>query len=349
MEIIEINEPTEERKIELFLAVAKEVYKGNPIWVPESEQAFFQRLKSWKISGRVQMRPLVALVENHPVARGSAILAQQAMDENGNPQGWIGFFEALQENQDAAERILHKCEDILRMAGAKSILTPKVDNLLVGLLMNEFSMPQTVLTNYNPPYYSDIFQKSGYEVKSTLHTYNFMRATVKRAEVKLPGFITREFDRNQLPREIKIFSQLQNSIFTGTNQYVSRTLAEDQEMIQSFLPFLDDELVIIAEDEKGQAVGLLICLPDLHQALKGSKIDRARIISIGVKPDWKTKGVGAMMGSHVMRNLIRKGYKTAEASWILDRNIPPHNLAKRFNPASGKEYALFSKKLGTKD
>jgi GNAT superfamily N-acetyltransferase len=348
MEILEINDLTEERKIELFLAVAKEVYKDDPIWVPESEQAFMQRLKSWKTSGSVKMRPLVALEDNHPVARGAVILAPQALDDNGNPQGWIGFFEALQENQDAAETILHKCEDILSIAGAKSILTPKVDNLLVGLLMNGFTMPHTVLTNYNPPYYSDIFHRSGYDVDSTLHTFNFMRATVNRAEVKLPGFITREFDKNQLPREIKIFNQLQNSIFTGANRYIPRTFSEDQELVQSFLPFLDEELVIIAEDEKGQAVGLLICLPDFYQALKGSKIDHARIISVGVKTDWKKKGVGAMMGSHLMRNLIIKGYQTAEASLVLDRNIPPHNLVKRFNATSGKEYALFRKKLQSK-
>jgi len=40
-------------------------------------------------------------------------------------------------------------------------------------------------------------------------------------------------------------------------------LEEDREMVQAFLPFLDDELVIIAEDKKGDAVGLLICLPDI--------------------------------------------------------------------------------------
>lgn len=345
MEIIEISELTEERKINLFLNVAVQVYKDDPVWVPESAQTFLQRFKVWKTDRKARMWPVLALKNNSPVARGAAILAEGAIDKDGTLQGFIGFFEVLRENWDGAENIFRRCEDILRTAGAKSILAPKVDNLLVGLQRNRFNLPQTVLTNHNPPYYLDIFIKSGYEVKSTLHTFNFIKETVKRNEVKLPGFITREFDRNQLSREVKIFNRLQNSIFTGTNQYLSRTLQEDQEMVQSFLPFLDDELVIIAEDGKGEVIGLLICLPDLYQALKGNKINRARIVSIGVLPGWKTKGIGAMMGSHLMRNLLRKGYQTAEASWILESNIPPHNLVNRFRADFGKQYVLLGKKL----
>jgi hypothetical protein len=55
------------------------------------------------------------------------------------------------------------------------------------------------------------------------------------------------------------------------NSYVLRTAQEDLEMVQSFLSFLDDELVIIAEDMKGNAAGLLICLPVVYQTLKGGQ------------------------------------------------------------------------------
>jgi GNAT superfamily N-acetyltransferase len=344
MHIIEINDFNEDKGIKLFLDVALQVYKDDPVWVPQSEQAFLERFKSWKSGMKVTMWPLVALVDNHPVARGAAILASGATDEGGNPQGWIGFFESLKEHQDIAAVLLQRCEDKLQAAGAKSILAPKADNLLVGLLTQGFTQPQTVLSNHNPPYYLDMFQKRGYEIWEKLHTFNFTEETAKQAEIKIPGFTTRKFDRNRLSQELVIFHMLQNFVFTGTHQYIPRTLEEDGEMVQSFLPFLDDDLVIIAEDSEGSAVGLLICLPDLYQVFKGDKINRARIVSIGVMPGWKTMGVGSMMGSHLMRNLLKKGYRTAEASWILGNNIPPHNLAKRFNASAGKEYVLLGKK-----
>jgi ribosomal protein S18 acetylase RimI-like enzyme len=116
-------------------------------------------------------------------------------------------------------------------------------------------------------------------------------------------------------------------------------------MVESLLPIIDDELIIIAEDSQGESVGLLICLPDIYQAFKGQDIDRARIISIGVMPGWEKRGVGTVMGGHLMKNLLRKGYRTAEASWILETNMASQNLVKRFNATPGREFVLFKKPL----
>jgi hypothetical protein len=291
------------------------------------------------------MRPLVALEGDSPVARAVAILDAAAVDDQGNSQGWIGFFEYLKEYETAAILLLEKCEEILRNSGAKSILATKADNLLVGLLKEGFAKPQTVLTCHNPRYYLDTFLKCRYQIVTGIRTLILTRDSVKRINIKIPGFVTRVFDRNKLEREIAIFNKLQNSIFAGRNGYVSRTMDEDYEMVQSFLPFVDDELIIIAEDNKGEAAGLLVCLPDVYQAFKGEKIDRARIVSIGVLPGRVYGGVGAMMGCHLMKNLLRKGYQTAEGSWILEGNLDPQNMAKRFHATAGREFVLLGKKL----
>ena len=104
-------------------------------------------------------------------------------------------------------------------------------------------------------------------------------------------------------------------------------------------------MVIIAEDTESNPCGVLICLPDVYQAFKEHRIDRARIMSIGVVPGWKRNGIGAMMASHLMRSLLRKGYRTAEAAWILESNLLPQNLAKRFNGKLGREFVLLRKEL----
>lgn len=343
MEIIQIEGPYDKRGVSHFLEVATKVYEHDPIWVPQSETAFTQRFEDSSTQKRYRMWPIIALEDNSPVARAVAILATNAMDEVGHCQGWIGFFEVLKEYQATAKCVLQRCEAILQVEGAQSVLAPKVDSLLVGLLTDGFGLPQTVLTNHNPPYYLGVFQDCGYEVYSRMRTFYFTRETVRRLQVEIPGFTTREFDRNRLPQEIAIFNKLQSSIFGRRIGYVARTLEEDQEMVQSFIPFLDDELVIIAEDRDLNPVGLLICLPDVYQALRVQQINRARIISIGVVPGLDRKGIGVAMSSHLMRNLLKKGYQTAEASWILENNRLPQNLAKRFNARSGREFTLLRK------
>jgi hypothetical protein len=117
-------------------------------------------------------------------------------------------------------------------------------------------------------------------------------------------------------------------------------------MVLSFLSFLQDDLVIIAEDNEGNPVGLLVCLPDLYQALRGQAINRVRILSIGVIPRLIHKGIGALMGAHLTRNLLRREeYVFAEGSWILERNISPLNLAKRFHANPGREFVLLEKRI----
>ena len=229
------------------------------------------------------------------------------------------------------------------MEGAHSILAPKVDSLLVGLQTGGFELPQTILTNHNPPYYPGILQHCGYEKYYKMHTFYFTRESVSKLQIDIPGFKTRELDRSKLTQEIVMFNKLQNSIFGQRDGYIPRTLEEDQEMIKSFIDFMDNELVIIAEDSESTPVGLLICLPDVYQSYKGQRLDRARILSIGVVPALNKKGIGVAMGSHLMRNLLKKGYQTAEASWILESNRLPSNLAKRFNAGSGREFTLLRK------
>ena len=251
-----------------------------------------------------------------------------------------------EEQPLAAGRVIASCEQILRQAGVRSILLPKTDNQLLGLLTKGFELPHTVFTNHNPPYYLELMRSCGYEIKTNIYSLYFTRETARQVHVRLPGYTTREFDRNNLSDEMLVFHRLQQEIFGSRPGYISRTLEEDQAMVHSFLPFLQDDLVIIAQDNGGNPVGLLVCLPDIYQALSGQSINRVRIISIGAVPRLTDKGIGALMGAHLMKNLLRKEeYVFAEGSWILARNVSPRNLAKRFHAKPGREFVLLEKKI----
>lgn len=345
--LIDLEGPEDRPGLDMFFEVAARVYANDEVWVPESKEAFMLRYKASRLKGNQGIYPVVALAAGLPVARGAAILQKGALDKAGRPQGWLGFFEALPDYPDAARIVLNRCGEILRGAGAESVLAPKIDNQLQGLLVRGFDLPQTVLTPHNPPYYLELFKQQGYREKQKTLALYFTRETAKLPATRTPGFNTREFSRSRWQEELAIFNKLQNSIFAGRQGYVPRTLEEDRAMLQPYLPFIDDQLIIIAEDLAGKPAGLLVCLPDLNQALKGQPVNRARIISIGVLPGLEGRGIGKAMGVHLAANLLRKGYQTAEASWILEHNLPPRELAGRFNAAPGREFVLLHKTLTT--
>ena len=343
MQVIEILNPKDAALLELFMGVTAQVYQSDPVWVPQSEGIFQQRFAAAQSLGQPFLRPVVCVQDDQPLARAVAILEAGAVDDRGRPQGYIAFFEC--QVPQAGRLVLEYCERQLRDWGAHSVQAPRLDNMLMGLLVEGFDLPQTVFTQHNPPCYQDILLSQGYQVKEYLYAYHFTRESVIPFPLVLPGFRTRTFDRSRLDDEVRIFHYLQQEIFSTHPGYVPRSLEQDRQMIESFLPTLDDELVIIAEDHAGSPVGLLICLPDIYQAFKGRPVDSARLISIGAIPRFVYNGIGALMGTHLARTLLAKGFRTVEGSWIRESNVMPKNLAKRFKGQPGRKFALFEKSL----
>lgn len=344
MKVLELSRHDEMLK-KSFTEVAREVYQGDPVWEVASETEFSSHWERQPEQPDELFQPILVTDNDQPVARAVAILRNAAVDETGKPQGYIGFFECLENRADAALAALEYCELLLRKAGARSVLAPKADNQLFGCQTSRFDLPHVCLTPHNPPYYQGYFEAAGYQVNQHINSMYFTR-DVALGEVKftLPGYQTREFDRTRLDEEIALFHNLQPQVFSDRSGYIRRTLAEDRAMIEGLLPYMDDELIIIAEHDRAGAVGILVCLPDYYQALAGREMNRARIITIGILPKHVKNGVGTLMGAHLMRNLLRKkNYLFAEASLVLARNLAPQALADRFPAQPGRSFVLFDK------
>jgi GNAT superfamily N-acetyltransferase len=359
MEFLTITDLADSARRALFHQVAQQVYAADSAWAPQSE-AMFERLLATASQSGVQVWAVVCLEEPlplarqmNPLARATAILHPRAAPRAA-PQGYIGFFECLPGAESAGKAVLERCEQTLRTWGAKSIQAPRVDNQLMGLLVKGFDLPQSVFTPHNPPAYHALLLECGYREVERLYTYRFTRDSVQMLEKALSllagasfsgrGAIhTRPFDRNKLEREVQALNSLQRAVFQSHAGYVPRSLEEDRAMVEGFLPLLDDDLVIFAENQAGEPVGLLICLPDFYQATPGKPATAARLISIGALPDWRYKGCGVQMAAHLARSLLQKGYQSLEASWIKAGNPLPQNLARRFGGIPGREFALFEK------
>ena len=296
MEIVTISNLESAAEMDLFQSVTSSVYRNDPVWAPASEMMWQQRFRQLLNSPGSFGMLLVMVKSNQPVARCMLQLVPGAIDKQGYPQGWISFFECAEDFQETAGVMLALGEKTLLQHGARTVVISKSDNQLVGILTSGFDLPHVVLTNHNPNYYFDLLKSCGYVPETRLVTLNFTREKVRRVFLKIPWVVTREFDRNCLDQEITTFHTLQKEIFERRSGYIARSDEEDREMVEFFLPFLDDELVIIAETKSGQPIGLLVCLPDLYQHLRGEEITRVRLMSIGVVPKFKRKGVGALMG-----------------------------------------------------
>ncbi len=109
---------------------------------------------------------------------------------------------------------------------------------------------------------------------------------------------------------------------------------------------IDPDLIIIAEDPSGRAIGILVCVPDFFQALSGQAADRARVITIAALPEHGRQGIASLMGANLRSNSLsidRSVY--VEASLVLAHNYAPQNLVQRFGAQPGRQILVLEKDI----
>ncbi|MCY3410416.1 MAG: GNAT family N-acetyltransferase [Candidatus Heimdallarchaeota archaeon] len=330
------NNPVE---MVMFFDLPQVIYSNDPIWMGENSDEITRYIKQSKSV------VLIAVEQTVIYARVICILNNKAIVD-GKQQGWLGYFECLKNQQKAGKELLDAACMYLKQNDFETVVGPKLDNLRLGLQIKGFNHPQSILSNYNPKYYQKIFKKAGFKIAFRTYAFYLTRKIIQKFNFEMRNdIVTREFKIDDLENEIKIFASLNQQIFAGNNDYVPRTFEEERQLVHSLLPIIDPKLIIIAEHEN-KPIGMIVSILDANQKKKEGKIDRLRIISIGVLPEWHRKKVGAMLGAHLMRNgMPMENLQYAEASFILDHNIPSQLLAKRFNARVGRTFALFKKEL----
>ena len=79
--------------------------------------------------------------------------------------------------------------------------------------------------------------------------------------------------------------------------------------------------------------------------LRMKKIDRLRMITMGVKPDKRLRGLETLLYIETVRTARELGYAWGEVSWILEDN---HNACKAVETVGGiryKTYRIYEKAL----
>jgi ribosomal protein S18 acetylase RimI-like enzyme len=335
LEIIEVTsagDPT----FAAFSSLPDRVYSDDPAWAPDSREntdwAFAE-----SASGRLPMRAFVVVLDDAPVARAAAFsLAGQI--------GWVGLFECVAGHEVAGKRVLDACESLLSGMGYATVQAPRSDPLTSGLQISGFDLPQTLFTTHHPAHYLDVFLSAGYRISTRMVAPIMTRDRAPKFTFELSDVVIRPVELDRLDHELASFHQLQGAVFSGRPGYAPRETADTLRLVQRLLPYLDEELIIVAESD-GEVVGSLICLPDGWQSPDRNQIDRARILSIGVLPGWERRGVGMAMGSSLMTALLRKGFQSVEGVWVLENNEAPQELAQHFGATPGRRFALLEKHI----
>ncbi|MEY2492420.1 MAG: hypothetical protein QOH24_1371 [Verrucomicrobiota bacterium] len=376
MSEIEVSQVRSRGERDAFIRFPWRIYKNDPAWVPPliiERKAFFDR-QSHPFYAHGDAALFLAKQNGEVVGR---IMASDDPNYNAAHQsnvGCFGQFECL-DNRAVAAALFDAADGWLRRKGRIEIMGP-IDystNYVCGLLIDGFQYPPTILTAHNPPYYAELVEKCHFGKRMDFYAWWFSDAT--RAAARLRKLATRLQRRmrftirpgnlRDLRSESTRLRRIYNEAWRDNWGYVPFTEAEFAHLTKEMKPLLRPELTAIAEVE-GEEVGFILGLPDINAALQKingklatfglpiglirllyekRRLRRARLIAMGVRPEFRQHGVAEMLVLRIIEEaMLKLGFK-GELSMTLENNIMINRFLEAIGATRYKTYRIYSKSL----
>jgi GNAT superfamily N-acetyltransferase len=363
---VDVHPVISDQDLDFFLRLPWRIYRGDPHWVPPllveqrqlltGQHPFFEK---------AEIRLFLAREGNEVVGRIAAILDRHFLELHQDPVGFFGFFECLGDAGNAAG-LLAAAQEFLRGKGMRAIRGPVNPSMHhpCGLLVEGFDSPPTFLMPYNPPRYQALLEAAGCQKVKDLLAYTLRiwteapRKVLRSAEeARRKGIVVRPVDVKRLEEEAQIIREIYNTAWQRNWGFTPMTQAEAQWMAKHLKPLILPSLSLIAEAE-GSPVGFLMLLPDYNQALRHlngrlgllgllkflwyrRRIRDVRLLLLGVRPEYRAKGVDSLLHLTAFQALKKQGFIQAEISWVLEDNWIVMRMAEQLGGALYKRYRIY--------
>jgi hypothetical protein len=360
-----VRTPADEKK---FIKFLWDVYKDDPLWVPPlimDRKKLIDKKKN-PFYAHSDMELYLAEQNGKVVGRIGAIVNHNHNKEHNEKIGFFGFFECNNDPKVAAA-LFDSAKRYLKEKGMNAMRGPANPSVNdeYGLLVEGFDSSPVVLMTYNPKYYIELIENYGLKKLKDLYAYLLSQDSVYTERlirfnelVKQKENLTfRSLNMKDFKGEVERMKQIYNKAWSKNWGAVPMTDAEFDALAKDLKPVVVPDLVIIAE-VNGKAIGFGLTLPDINVALKYNKkgylvpglfhlmtkkksIKLARIIVLGVIPEYLRSGAAGVLFYETAVRAKRLGYQFGEASWILEDNVMMNRAAEMMNAKLYKKYRIY--------
>ncbi len=363
------------RDLDRFIRLPHRLYAGAPHWVAPLDLERRQHLSSGNpYFKHARWQGWLALRDGEPVGRISAQIDRLYLENHPDRTGFFGLLEAI-DDEAVFAALLRQAETWLREAGMTAVRGPF--NLSInhdcGLLVEGFDKPPMAMMPYNPPHYARHLEALGYAPAKDLLAYRLDAdiappAGVRRLAAKAAGEIrVRPLQRQRLLEEFERLRDIFNDAWSDNWGFVPFTREEFAEMAGTLKHLVADDFVQIAEYQ-GEAVGMIVAIPDLNQILTGldgrllpfnwlkllwrwkrRPPDAGRVILMGIRKSQRQTLLGAAIAYLLVEALLepalRHGMRWMELSWILEDNHRIRGIIEGLGAVIDKRYRIYQKTL----
>ena len=361
-------------ELDKFIRLPWRIYQHDPAWVPPLLHDVRTVLNSAKhpFHQHATVQLFLAWRGGEVVGRIAGVVNDTHNKFHEDKLGFLALFESI-DDQSVAAALMRACEEWLRAQGMDRVqgpmsLSTNEELASPGVLVDGFDTPPTIMMGHSPRYYAPLFVHAGYEKAKDLIAYwvpeQELPPRIVSASDKLLkryDLVIRPLDMKRFDAEVASIQRIYNTAWERNWGFVPMSSIEIEHMAKQLKPVVNPKLCAMAES-KGEPVGFILALPDFNQALKHvngkllpfgiakllwyrRKINALRVITLGLTPDFRNKGVDALLILHVMREATPLDMNRGECSWILEDNLPMRLAIEKVGGSAYKTYRVYEKKL----
>lgn len=370
--MLKVLEVKTKKDLDNFIDFDKEIYKN--------DKNFCQKLKSdlkkifdeeknpfWK---HAKKKLFLLYDDVKIVGKIAGIIDENYIKFHNEKIGFFGFFEVF-DNINYSKILIEKVENYLKNNDINFMFGPcnPSTNDEMGFFYEGDEGIPTLMMPYNPKYYLEHMDNLGLKKVKDLYAYllDYKKVEIDKL-IRLKEKLSKKFlERNAIIRtinlhklddEINFALDIYNNAWEKNWGFVPWTREEFFNIAKDIKMLADPRLVLFLEVDKKPA-GMMIVIPDYNQVLNKlngklnifkflwykRKINKARLMILGVKKEFRKQGFETLLYLQGVLNAKETKIKFFEFSWILEDNLLTQRAAEMMGGELYRKYRVYGKNI----
>ena len=363
--------------LKTFVKFPLSLYRNCPYYVPGIFSDEMNTLDPAKnpMGKYSKSRKFLAYKDGKVVGRVIAIINEIANRDWKHAEvrfGWMDFVD----DKDVSRALMDAVIAFGKENGMTTVTGPlgftDFDN--EGCVVEGFDDISSYALKYNYPYYKEHFEAMGFEkANDWLELRIFVPDTVPDKVVRASrmlqeryGLHIRKITRRDIRKEHygqKVFDLI-NRTYCDLYDFTVLPPEVSDSYIDTYLGLLDLKFITLVEDPAGKLVAVALTMPSIaHAVQKGRGYlfpfgwwhllksmyfkyeDALELLMIAVEPEYRNKGVHALLFNEIIPNLQKGGFKYGESNAEMEDNSSVQNIWNAYEKEFKRRRRVFSKEI----
>ena len=349
-----IKEVLSLKDLKRFVRFPRRLYKNNPLYVPPLDVDEMNSLRKTNPAfAHCEGRYWLAYRDGEIVGRIAGIINHNANNdwhEKNIRFGWLDMIDDI----TVTEALVNTVAEWGKERGMETMNGPWgfSDMDKEGLLVDGFDKEPSITTLYNFPYYGEHLERLGF--RKEVDWIQRRISVPSRVPEKLAAYDKIIRDKYGvsviIPRKARDIKRRAEEIFAVLNdsyvvlhEFTRLTEKQVQMYIAQYMPFINKNMICVVVDRNDRVVGFAITMPSLSDGFRkaGGKLfpfgffhilkslrtfNTVECYLIGVIPEYKHKGINALIFNYLQNNYIKMGFKDVVSNPQLENNLAVQRL-----------------------